>query len=381
MDVAARPERLVVVDFGRLRVSLGIGIAMVEETTMDNGDVKIASEAMAAAKKLLVKRFKFIKKPDASMKRLAHLGAKRVARDMTLHPERYAECVPSSKPDATLLDPLEVLHKDHQLPALPQVFLELQKAINASNASADDLAKIISQDPSLTAFLLRMVNSAFYSRSMQVDTISRAVAVVGVNQLSTLAIGTSIMSLFKDIPATVVDMEQFWKHSVACGLIARRLCRLTGKGDSERAFVAGLLHDIGQLILLQAEPERTAAILAYVRSNPVLLWNEETSLLGFDHATLGGMLLRKWNFPFILVSAVLEHHQPKESQKADEPGLVHCAETIAMSLGIGSSCEFLVPPPNKKVWDSMGLTPDRIDEMVEDMDEELEETFDILIEQ
>ncbi len=86
------------------------------------------------------------------------------------------------------VDPLDVLRKEHQLPALPQVFLELQQAINAKNTSADDLASIISQDPSLTAFLLRMVNSAFYSLPMQIDTISRAVTVVGVNQLSTLAV-------------------------------------------------------------------------------------------------------------------------------------------------------------------------------------------------
>ena len=279
------------------------------------------------------------------------------------------------------LDPLDILRKDHQLPALPQVFLELQQAIAARTTSADDLAEIISQDPGLTAFLLRMVNSAFYSLPMQIDTISRAVTVVGVNQLSTLAVGTSVMSLFKDVPADVLDMEQFWKHSVACGLIARRLCRVTGQGDPERAFVAGLLHDIGQLVLLQAEPERASAVYAHARKNDTLLFEEEKELLGFDHATLGGMLLRKWNFPFVLVAAVLEHHHPKAAQKDPEPALVHCAETIATGLGIGTSGEYFVQPPDRESWESMGFTPDRMDEMVQDLDEELEEAFRILIEQ
>lgn len=355
---------------------------MAEDITAEEKEIEIAPETMEAARKLLKRRYKFIKKPDESIKRLARLGAEHVARDMTLNPDKYQPLAASDAPPAVdPLDPLDILRKEHQLPALPQVFLELQQAINATNTSADDLAEIISQDPSLTAFLLRMVNSAFYSLPMQIDTISRAVTVVGVNQLSTLAVGTSVMSLFKDVPPEVLDMEQFWKHSVACGLIARRLCRSTGKGDPERAFVAGLLHDIGQLILLQAEPERAAAVLSHARSKDVLLYAEEKKLLGFDHATLGGMLLRKWNFPFILVASVLEHHQPKENQKEPEPGLVHCAETIATGLGIGSSGEFFVQPPNTKVWESMGLTPDRIDEMIEDLDEELDEAFGILINQ
>lgn len=355
---------------------------MSEETSTRSRDGEIAPETMQAAKALLARRFRFIKNPSPSVKRLAHHGAQYVAHDMTRNPGRYeATAPPDSLPEVEPVDPLDILRKEHQLPALPQVFLELQQAINADNTSADDLAEIISQDPSLTAFLLRMVNSAFYSLPMQIDTISRAVTVVGVNQLSTLAVGTSVMSLFKDIPAEVLDMEQFWKHSVACGLIARRLCRVTGRGDPERAFVAGLLHDIGQLIFLQAEPERAAAVLTHARSRDVLLFAEEKALLGFDHATLGGMLLRKWNFPFVLVAAVLEHHQPKENQKEAEPGLVHCAEAIATGLGIGSSGEFFVQPPDMDVWETMGLTPERVDEMIEDLDEELEEAFTILIEQ
>lgn len=355
---------------------------MADEKNNTAEEMEIAPETMQAAKKLLARRFKFIKNPDESIKRLARLGVNHVARDMTLRPERYA--TDDSKvdlPEVEPVDPLAILSKEHQLPALPQVFLELQQAINGKSTSADDLAEIISQDPSLTAFLLRMVNSAFYSLPMQIDTISRAVTVVGVNQLSTLAVGTSVMSLFKDVPAEVLDMEQFWKHSVTCGLIARRLCRVTGKGDPERAFVAGLLHDIGQLILLQAEPQKATGVLAHARNKDVLLWAEEKKLLGFDHATLGGMLLRKWNFPFVLVAAVLEHHQPKANQKEAEPGLVHCAETIATGLGIGSSGEFFVQPPNMDVWSAMGLDPDRIDEKIEDLDEELEEAFAVLMNQ
>ncbi|MBG0789431.1 MAG: HDOD domain-containing protein [Desulfovibrionaceae bacterium] len=337
-------------------------------------------EIVDAAKRLLSRRFRHIEDRDASLKRLARIGVVRVARDMEANPARYrARKRTGPLSDVVPLDPLDILRRDHQLPALPQVFVELQQAIGSRSASADDLAAIIGRDPGLTAFLLRMVNSAFYSLPMQVDTISRAVTVVGVNQLSTLAAGTSVMSLFRDVSADVLDMELFWKHSVGCGLIARRLSRITGMGDPERAFVAGMLHDIGQLLLIQAEPERAAAVYEHARAGDALLVDVERKLLGFDHAVLGGMLLRKWNFPFVLVAAVLEHHRPKAEHKVPEPVLVHCAETIVTGLGIGSSGEHFVQPPDPAAWESMGLTPERMDEMARDLEEDLEEAFRILV--
>ena len=354
---------------------------MAEENAQATCGGATAPATLEAAKKLLTKRFQFIRKPDESLKRLARLGVRRVAADMAENPHRYELLEERAElPEVLPLDPLDILRHDHQLPALPQVFLELQQAIASRSTSADDLAEIIGRDPGLTAFLLRMVNSAFYSLPMQIDTIPRAVTVVGVNQLSTLAVGTSVMSLFKDVPADVIDMEQFWKHSICCGLIARRLCRISGQGDPERAFVSGLLHDIGQLILLQVEPERATAVHAHARAKDAVLFVEEKALLGFDHATLGGMLLRKWNFPYVLVSAVLEHHQPKPGHKDAEPLLVHCAETIATALGVGSSGEFFVQPPCPDAWSSMNFTPEQMDEMVEDLDEELDEAFAVLIE-
>ncbi len=332
------------------------------------------------AKALVTKRFKYIQDRDNTFKALAHIGLERAMLDMVNNPGDFeTEPIQGGDSAAKALDPLDILRKELQLPALPQVFLELQQAINAPNTSSDDLAKIISQDPSLTAFLLRMVNSAFYSLPIQIDTITRAVTVVGVNQLTTLAVGTSVLSLFKDVPEEIVNMERFWKHSIGVGIIARKLCKLSGQGDPERSFVAGLLHDIGQLVLLKTVPARAGGVINHGRNNQMLLFEAEKELLGFDHATLGGMLLRKWNFPYVLVSAVLEHHQPKRNQKEAEPKLVHCAETIATGLGIGSSGEFFTQPPDRAVWESLELTPDKLEILIEDLDEELDEAFSILI--
>lgn len=342
---------------------------------------EITPEIRDKAKILIKRRFQYIERPDDTFKLLAQMGLERLAQDIARSPETYEDRRIRELPSETgdKLDPLDILRKELQLPALPQVFLELQQAINAPNTSADDLARIISQDPSLTAFLLRMVNSAFYSLPIQIDTITRAVTVVGVNQLTTLAVGTSVLSLFKDIPPEMLNMERFWKHSITVGIIARKLCKLTGQGDPERSFVAGLLHDIGQLAMLKAVPERVGAVINHGQANQTMLFNSEKELLGFDHATLGGMLLRKWNFPYVLVAAVLEHHVPKKNQKEAEPRLVHCAETIATGLGIGSSGEFFTQPPDMVVWESLDMDQDKLEHLVEGLDEELEEAFSILV--
>jgi putative nucleotidyltransferase with HDIG domain len=340
-------------------------------------------EMIERAKAQVSRRFKHIRHRDDTLKTLARLGLERQLRDFFAAPEaeREQQNDPSPVPDheATALDPLDILRKELQLPALPQVFLELQQAINAPNTSSDDLAAIISQDPSLTAFLLRMVNSVFYSLPVQIDTITRAVTVVGVNQLNTLAVGTSVLSLFDDIPAEMVNMRQFWKHSIAVGIIARRLCTILGKGDPERSFVAGLLHDIGQLVLFKTVPERCRDVIAHARATETQLFEAEKERLGFDHATLGGMLLRKWNFPYVLVSAVLEHHAPKKKQKEAEPGLVHCAEIIAAGLGLSSGGEYFAQPPDRVVWESVGLTPAHLELLHATLDAELDEAFSILV--
>ncbi len=343
-----------------------------------------SSETVERAKTLVARRFKHIRHKDDTLKALAKLGLERLAREMTVtahDSEKENRDEPKPLPDHEIeaLDPLDILRRELQLPALPQVFLELQQAINSPKTSSDDLAAIISQDPSLTAFLLRMVNSVFYSLPVQIDTITRAVTVVGVNQLNTLAVGTSVLSLFDDVPSEMVNMKQFWKHSIAVGIIARRLCSILGKGDPERSFVAGLLHDIGQLVLLKTVPERCADVIAYSRKMETQLFEAEHARLGFDHATLGGMLLRKWNFPYVLVSAVLEHHVPKKKQKEAEPGLVHCAEIIVAGLGLSSGGEYFVQPPNRVVWEAIGLTPAHLNQVIDGLDDELDEAFSVLM--
>jgi hypothetical protein len=143
------------------------------------------------------------------------------------------------------IDPQALVDREMGLASLPNVFMEISRVIGDSRSSAVHVADAISKDTSLSAKLLKIVNSAFYSFPSKIDTISRAVTIVGIRQLSTLALGGAVIRVFQGIPADLVEMESFRKHSIACGICARMIASYKNISNTERLFVAGLLHDIG----------------------------------------------------------------------------------------------------------------------------------------
>ena len=198
---------------------------------------------------------------------------------------------------ARRVDPADVVGEDMSLASLPTIFMEVNRVINDPRSSTIHVADVISKDTSLSARLLKLVNSAFYSFPSPVDTILRAVTVVGTRQLSTLALGASVLQVFEDIPGSLVSMRSFWEHSIACGVGARMIGSYRGMASSERLFVAGLLHDIGRIVLYRRLPGEAKALLMRARASETPLWQLEIETLGFDHGRLGGLLLGRWKLP------------------------------------------------------------------------------------
>ncbi|WP_419780895.1 HDOD domain-containing protein [Maridesulfovibrio sp.] len=342
--------------------------------------IPIPEEFVHKATALMEDRFIRTDREQPVMATLFELGVEHVARDLMENPELYkpqAELpMPTRKFDK--VDPISLMRTEIKLPSLPQVFIEMRQVINDPASSASDLAKVISRDTALSAFLLRMVNSAFYNFPAQIDTISRAVAVVGTNQLSTLAMGTSVMDMFKGLPADIIDLELFWRHSFACGIIASQLSKTFKQGTPEKCFVAGLLHDIGRPVLMMALPEQAIAATAISRHKKALMFKAERVVTGFDHSELGGMLLRKWNLPFSLVNAVLNHHNPSKAAKYPEALYVYFANVIAKAMGVGGSGDFFVRNVNNERWEKNGLTPDKLRKIDAELGPILDDAFSIL---
>jgi putative nucleotidyltransferase with HDIG domain len=259
------------------------------------------------------------------------------------------------------------------LASLPHIFSEINRVVNDPHSSATHVADVISKDPNLSTKLLKMVNSAFYGFPSKIDTISRTVTILGNTQLSSLALGTSVLMVFGDVPASLVDMKSFWEHSIACGVAARMIARFKKIANTERLFLAGLLHDIGRLIIYKHLPIQGREVLLCAQRTGCLLRSAELEMLGFDHTQIGGELIKKWNFPLILEDALTYHHQPTLSQHFLEASIVHIADILINALTIGTSGERFVPPLIPEAWTELGLQTDIFPRIVQLVDHQVAE--------
>ena len=264
-----------------------------------------------------------------------------------------------------------------EIPSLPMIFTRIDEAVNNPRSSLADIGRVISEDSSLTARLLKIVNSAFYSFPSKIETISRAVTVVGTQQLRDLTLATSVMKLFQGIPPDLINMEAFWKHSIACGVAARVLAAHKREANIERFFVAGILHDIGRLVLCMKDPDWMRSALGRCHASCELLYKVEIEELGFDHASLGRVLLENWKLPASLVETVAYHHNPEAAARFPiEAAVVHLADIIAHAMQLGSSGERFVPPLSPLAWERAGMSAGQLPAAIEQIDRQYREAVE-----
>jgi putative nucleotidyltransferase with HDIG domain len=212
----------------------------------------------------------------------------------------------------------------------PDVCIKLFELMESETASAQALGDVISRDPSLTAKLLRIVNSSFYGFSRRIDTVSRAITVIGMSELYNLAIAVSAVTSFSRIPNSMINIDTFWRHGVYCGVMSRELALRCKVLHPERLFVAGLLHDIGSLIIYNRAPETIKSLLLASQGDETDLRTLEIKAFGFSHAAIGAMLLDRWLLPPDLVQSVRHHHDPSATNRARlEAAIIHISDSVA----------------------------------------------------
>jgi len=259
------------------------------------------------------------------------------------------------------------------------VIAEIEMVLSCPTSNLADLGEVIEKDPDLTARLLKLGNSAFFGFPNRLETVSDAISLIGIQQAKDLILVSSVVEIFEGVSAELVSMESFWKHSLACGIGARCLAIARQMPKAEKFFVAGLLHDLGRLVLLSRAPEKTMEIFTRCQSRRMRLWEAETEILGFDHAQIGGELMCWWQYPPNLVHAVAYHHHPMSGGVYQlESSVVHVADYLVHAMEMGSSGERFVPPLNLKAWERLSLAPDLLASVIKSIDEQIEvveETF------
>ena len=250
-----------------------------------------------------------------------------------------------------------LVHKVKRVSSLPAIFLKVNELINDPTSSATDLGQVIEKDQALTSRLLRLANSAFYGFPGKIETVSRAVSIIGFKQLQELVLAMSVRSMFSGFGRnSPINMHSFWQHSIACGIASRTLAILKGVKTPESYFVAGFLHDLGRLILLEHYPEKYADAFEVANRESTLLYDVERDVFGFSHADVGGELIKNWRLPVALAEAVSFHHYPWQAKEyPDLTAVVHVANIAVHAWSFGFSGDELLPAFSREAWELTGL--------------------------
>jgi len=279
------------------------------------------------------------------------------------------------------LEPKTLVSGFVHLTSLPEIHQRISNMLSSPNFSVNELGKLISQDPGLSARLLKIVNSPFYGFPSTIDTISRAITLIGSRDLNDIILATSVTRLFQGIPNDLVDMDSFWRHSIYTAVAARQLAKyLQDDTGLEHYFLIGLLHDVGSLLIYNKIPELAREALLRSRYNHIELRQTELEVIGFDHAQVGSELLRAWRLPPSLVTAVEFHHQPGLAPDyGHHAEIAFLANSLANSSTLGKSPDGKAMPLKKITLNLPGLNTQALKEIQELAEQQFEHALEMVL--
>ena len=272
----------------------------------------------------------------------------------------------------------DVIRRIHDLPSLPVVVIELLSSMEQEDIDVHLLADKITLDQSLTAKTLRLANSSFYGMQSKVTSIQQAIAVLGFHSIRTLVTACSVTGSFKPAPGNRFDFQGFWRHSVATAVAAKTLAPHL-RQNAETAFTAGLLHDLGTLVLATSFPAPYDEALAYRRQHDCGMIKAERAVFGLDHALVGSSLAAYWKFPAAIQGAVANHHELIEQDLVSLALTIHVANILAHALDLSGQEDDMVPPLSQRVWRTLALSDDTWMAVFRDTEHAFQDMSQILV--
>jgi HD-like signal output (HDOD) protein len=262
---------------------------------------------------------------------------------------------------------------------LPEIYSRVRDVVDDPNSTTDDVANVLKLDPATSARVLRIANSPQYGAPKQIDTITRAINLIGAQAVKDLIAATTVGRTFAGMPVDLMDALKFWRKSVFCALVAEKMAKLCGIEDSERFFIQGLLRDIGHFILYQVVPQRAQSALIESGYLDASLAEVEQSNIGCDFAEVGAELIWSWGMPVQLEQAVRCQLSPKDAGEfALHASIVHLAGVVADHDELESSRRPAAVPFNPHALTATRFVPANLPALLADTRAQLHDTLALI---
>lgn len=271
----------------------------------------------------------------------------------------------------------DIIKSIRDLPSLPAVVMELLNSFGQEDANMSALADKVARDQALAAKTLRLANSSFYGLPCKVTTIQQAITILGFDTVRTLITAAAVTDNFSSGKHATFDFKAFWRHSTGTALCSKMLARSLNL-NQDYAFVSGLLHDIGKLVLVTRFPQQYSETMTYRTEHDCYMLEAERTVLGLDHTTVGRALAEHWKFPALMQRSIANHHAPEAADMGDIPSIVHIADAIVHALDLAGLEDDLVPAVAENAWNSLAIAPAALRKVFRDTESEFEEACHIL---
>lgn len=262
----------------------------------------------------------------------------------------------------------QILRKVTQLPAMPQTVLKARQIMSSDSSSFNELAEVLKTDQAIASKILKLSNSAYYGMRGKISSLQHASVVLGLNALKEIIVlaGSSSM-LAATLEGYGLDAGDLWQHSLGTAFGAKLIAERKAPELMEDAFVAGLIHDCGKLVLDEPILERRAKFMSLMEAGDQSFLKAEKSILGFDHSEIAYALCQKWSVPESLNIAIRYHHTPALSRGDKMTYIIHLADVLAMMSGLGAGIDGLAYEMDDKAMADLNFSADEIPEVMEQM--------------
>lgn len=263
------------------------------------------------------------------------------------------------------LQQLEQHLDDSSLPSLPAILTQLIAILDEPEINISELCLLVSADIALSARVLSVVNSAWYSLPQPVESIHQAVSLIGLRELRALVAGAKVAEMFRKVPSELIDMHRMWQNTYVSACLAGEMGGLHKLGNS-KLYTIGLLHHVGLMAMLQCMPEQMAGLILSAKGNEQELYLKEKRLLGYTHADVSAMMMRRWGLPEVFADVCTYHHEfYRATRHTRESAIIYLADDLAQLISPIMNIQMFTQNPDLAIYDYLSMTPERIESYVQ----------------